>query len=390
MKIGLVLPTTPSYSETFFSNKIKGLEAHGFTVVLFVNSNADKFLGASKTKVAPQLSGNSLHVLIVSFVSLFRSFFFHFKNTKRLYQLNRQDGMSFSMSLKNIIINSHILSEKLDWLHFGFGTMALERENVALSIGAKMAVSFRGFDHYVYPIKNKNCYKILFSKEVKYHVLSEGMRMSLIQNGISESKIIKITPAIDSHLFFKKEKLNPNAILQIVTIARLHWIKGLECTLEALAFLKQKGISFQYTIVGDGTEKERLQFAVYQLGLGNEVTFAGKLPPTAVKEILEQTDIYLQYSIQEGFCNAVLEAQAMGKICIVSNAEGLKENIIDGVTGFVVPKRNPVSLAEKIEEVSKMPSLEKEMMTQKAIARVEKEFAVEKQAKDFLTFYTIN
>ncbi|MBK7870836.1 MAG: glycosyltransferase family 4 protein [Saprospiraceae bacterium] len=54
----------------------------------------------------------------------------------------------------------------------------------------------------------------------------------------------------------------------------------------------------------------------------------------------EKADIYLQYSIQEGFCNAVLEAQAMGLLCIVSDAEGLPENILHGQTGWVVPKGN--------------------------------------------------
>src|SRR5690606_170832 len=109
----------------------------------------------------------------------------------------------------------------------------------------------------------------------------------------------------------------------------------LEYTLEALSKLKNEGIKFEYTIIGDGIEKERLLFAAYQLGIKENVNFAGKLSPSEVKEELEKTDIYLQYSIQEGFCNAVLEAQAMGLLCIVSNAEGLSENDMDKQTGWV-------------------------------------------------------
>lgn len=391
MKIGLVLPSTPGYSETFFTNKIKGLEAQGHTVVLFVNSNVglpeNKNQLPYKIKIAPRLSGK--WVFVTSAVRLFRSLFFHFKKTKRLYQLNRNDGMTRTSNLKNIVINSYILSEKLDWLHFGFGTMALGRENVAQAINAKMAVSFRGYDHYVYPVKNQNCYKTLFSKDVKYHVLSEGMKQSLLQNGISASQIVKITPAIDHNLFQETSKTKQNSNLQMVTIARLHWVKGLEYTLEALALFKQKEIPFHYTIVGDGIEKERLQFAVHQLGLTNDVTFVGKLQPESVKEMLKSIDVYIQYSIQEGFCNSVLEAQAMGKLCIVSDADGLTENVIDGVTGFVVPKRNPVSLAEKLFEVSKKPSSEKETMIRRAIERIKLEFAIEEQIKEFIRFYNL-
>lgn len=387
MKIGLVLPSVPSYSETFFNNKIKGLEEQGYTVVLLVNSNKHKNQFASKTKGLPDLYGNNFRALINHFICLFQSFFFHFKRTKRLYLLNRKDGMSIAHCLKSIIISSHIISENLDWVHFGFGTLTFNRENVAQAIGAQMAVSFRGYDHYVYPLKHKDCYKILFKKELKFHVLSEGMKTELFQNGISNKQIVKITPAIDTSLFFEKETTRSNSVLNIVTIARLHWIKGLDATLEALALLKQKGFLFRYTIVGDGKEKERLQFAVHQLGLVEDVFFAGKLSPEAVKETLKSTDIYVQYSIQEGFCNAVLEAQAMGKLCIVSDAEGLSENVLDKVTGFVVPKRNPISLANKIAEVYKMSIAEKHSMTQNAIARVESEFTLSKQIEKFIAFY---
>ena len=135
-------------------------------------------------------------------------------------------------------------------------------------------------------------------------------------------------------------------------------------------------------------EKERLQFAVHQLGLNGCVTFSGKLSQEAVKEALATTDLYLQYSIQEGFCNAVLEAQAMGLLCIVSDAEGLSENVIENETGFVVEKQKPTLLFEKIKEVIGLNETQKEMMRKQAVLRVEKEFNLEKQQKEFLAFYT--
>jgi colanic acid/amylovoran biosynthesis glycosyltransferase len=265
--------------------------------------------------------------------------------------------------------------------------MALEKENLAQAIGAKMAVSFRGFDYYVYPLKHPHCYRKLFSKAARYHVLSESMKEGLVRQGISENKILKITPAIDINQFRTSNNPQPQQDLKIVTVARLHWIKGLEATLEALALVKQKGIRFQYTIIGDGPEKERLQFAAYQLGLTDTITFTGKLAPEEVKIALEQSDLYLQYSIQEGFCNAVLEAQAMGKLCIVSDAEGLAENVVDGWTGFVVPKRNPVSLCEKIVAVFQLSENKKAEIRNQAISRVRESFTIEKQLQEFIQFY---
>ena len=390
MKIGIVLPACPGYSETFFSNKIKGLQEHGYTVVLFVNSDKNKTTLPVKIINAPNLSGNLGIVMVRSLLCLIKAFIFHFSASKRVFQLNAKDKIPFAKNIKIIIASSHILSEKLDWLHFGFGTMALDKENVAAAIRAKMAVSFRGFDHYVYPEKNKNCYQLLFSKKVKYHVLSEGMKTDLIRKGIHAPQIDKITPATNMDLFAGDLHTKKIDYLKIITVARLHWIKGLDYTLEALALVKQKGIQFHYTIIGEGQEKERLQFLVHQLQLGNEVTFAGKLNPEEVKNELQNAEIYLQYSHQEGFCNAVLEAQAMGKICIVSDADGLKENVIDSVTGFVVKKRNPLYLADKIREVNELSAIEKAGISKTAMERVKTDFRIEEQIEKFITFYEKN
>lgn len=387
MKIGLVLPSVPGYSETFFRSKINGLQANGFEVVLFVNKNDTKTDLSCKIVEAPQFSKNSFLNSCISLLYLFKIMIFHFSRVKKLYQLDKKDGLHFTKRIKSILINSHLLSQKLDWLHFGFGTMALERENVAAAIGAKMAVSFRGFDYYVYPTKNANCYEKLYSKKVKYHVLSEGMKSGLIDKGILEKNIIKITPALDLNLFTAVDK-NQSEIIQIKTIARLHWIKGLDYTLEALAIFKSQGFNFHYTIIGDGIEKERLLFAVHQLGLSKNVTFTGKLSPQEIRNELATAAIYLQYSIQEGFCNAVLEAQAMGLLCIVSDAEGLQENVLDAKTGFVVPKRNPEMLANKLIEVINLPTAEKEKIISNAVNRVKTTFTIEKQIKQFIDFYT--
>ena len=126
MKIGIVLPAAPGYSETFFNNKIKGLQSHGYEIVLFVNSSKNTSEITSKIKVAPNLSGNFIAVIFVSCFCLLKSFMFHFSATKKLFQLDSKDKLPFRKKIKNSIVNSHILSEKLDWLHFGFGTMVFD------------------------------------------------------------------------------------------------------------------------------------------------------------------------------------------------------------------------------------------------------------------------
>ena len=158
-------------------------------------------------------------------------------------------------------------------------------------------------------------------------------------------------------------------------------------TLEALAILKDKGIDFMYKIIGEGKEYERIAFAAEQLGLKESVVFLGKIPHHQVKKELQKATLYLQYSTQEGFCNAVLEAQAMGKLCIVSNAEGLSENVLHDKTGWVVPKLEPKLFAEQIEKVVQLPEIEKKEITEYATDRVRDKFNIEKQQKEFVSFY---
>ena len=81
-----------------------------------------------------------------------------------------KDGKSLKNSLKLIILNQFFLKEKLDWLHFGFGMLAKDRENVAEAIGAKMAVSFRGYDLYLSPLKHPGCYDLLFLKDMRQSI----------------------------------------------------------------------------------------------------------------------------------------------------------------------------------------------------------------------------
>ena len=387
--IGIVLSTVPGYSETFFRNKIKGLQSSGFEVVLFVDyTSPDDHLFPCKVVAATDVSGGFIKTVFNSVLSIIKAIIYHPKRSMNLYYLDKKDGKSLQNRLKFAILNQFFLKEKLDWLHFGFGMLANERENVAEAMDAKMAVSFRGYDLYLSPLKHRGCYDLLFQKNAQYHVLSEEMKHTLIDYKINPNKIKVITPAIDVSFFQASNKPDGNnAFVKIVTVARLHWKKGLEYTLEALMHLKQAGVKFHYTIIGDGEEYERLIFAAYQMDIMECITFAGKVAHNAVKEHLEESDIYLQYSIQEGFCNAVLEAQAMGLLCIVSNAEGLSENVLNNETGWVVPKRKPRVLAQKINDVLHLNAYEKQRIRSCAVTRVRNEFNLEKQNQAFADFY---
>jgi glycosyltransferase involved in cell wall biosynthesis len=391
MRIGLVLPAVPAYSETFFRSKISGLIENGHEVVLFVNGETleTHYCGA---RVVSSFStqGNRILLLLRAKVTLFVLLVSHTKSVLRFIKSGRKEGTPFLKLISLLLLNASLLSERLDWLHFGFGTMALGREHVAEAIGAKMAVSFRGFDIAIYPLKLPGCYNKVWRKVDKIHVISDDLTDLIIKLGgeAIRGKCVKITPAINTTFFSRTIPLQPlQSPLQLLTIARLHWKKGLDYTLEALALLHQKGVAFHYTIIGTGPEEERLRFTAHQLGIAAFVTFAGKQSQEYIKMQLEQADLYVQYSIQEGFGNAVLEAQAMGVYCIVSDAEGLRENVMHGITGSVLPKRNSEALALGIQAFLGEASMEKINRREQAIARAKRDYSIKEQEDLFVKFY---
>ena len=292
--------------------------------------------------------------------------------------------------IRSIIINSHILSHRVDWLHFGFATMGIGRELVGKAIGSKVAVSFRGYDIGIYPLKHENIYQRLWLNIDKVHTISDDLLEKAIGFGLPINvKVEKITPAIQVEKFGKYSNSSDivEEPIRILTVGRMHWKKGGELMLQALEAIKSAGVNFRFTWIGNGPDLERLVFAVHQNNLSENVFFIGKQAHDAIPRIMRENDIYLQYSIQEGFCNAVLEAQAAGKLVIVSDAEGLSENVRNLETGWVVPKLDSAALTKAIMKVIGMKSEEREYIQNAARERVYRHFHINQQQQAFLRFY---
>jgi colanic acid/amylovoran biosynthesis glycosyltransferase len=387
MTIAIVLPQPPGYSETFFRSKIEGLIVNGHQLIL-VTAATDKAFDLCAHIQHPKVYKNPIRQLL-SMLLLFVGLLPYWTKVNRYINLERKEGASFKRLIEKIYINASLLKLNADWIHFGFATMALDRETVPKAIKAKLAVSFRGYDIGVYPLDKPNCYFKLWKHASKVHYISDDLYHKALNLGLpSLIPAQKITPAINTNLF---QSTKPNASSSkpsFLTIGRLHWKKGFVEMLKALAELKTKGIDFQYKIIGEGNDYERVAYAAYKLGIQDKVEFLGKLKHEEVISRLHETDYYLQYSIQEGFCNAVLEAQAMGKLCIVSDAEGLSENVLNQHTGWVVPRGQSHLLAQKILEVIGMSRQEREQLRLNAIQRVHDHFSLEQQAKSFSEFYT--
>ncbi|WP_179351903.1 glycosyltransferase [Winogradskyella vidalii] len=383
MHIALILSQPPGYSETFFKSKIKGLQDAGYLVSLFVQKD-DPTFNACRVFKLPKVYKHPI-VQALAYLWIILSLVPYVKRVKRFIKLEHGSKRKKTQIFKNIYTNASLLKSNVDWLHFGFATLALQREHVAKAIGAKMAVSLRGFDIDVYPMKHPNCYVTLWQDVDKVHAISKYTLNQGYYHGLPKTVASTIiTPAVK---LVSTERRSASKTTKIITVGRLHWMKGYLDILEALSILKTISDNFHYQIIGIGAEEEAIKFTIHQLGLQNHVTLLGQQSHDSVFTYIEQAEVYLQYSHSEGFCNAVLEAQALGKLCVVSDGGGLSENIIDGKTGWVVPKRQPKLLAKTLESVIAQDDVIKSQFSERAKARVQHQFTLQQQQAKFVEFY---
>jgi colanic acid/amylovoran biosynthesis glycosyltransferase len=294
--------------------------------------------------------------------------------------------------LEKIYLNATLLKLDVDWLHFGFATMTLERELVAKAIGAKMGVSFRGFDINVYPLKHSKCYNKLWKYVDAVHSISIDLWNKACDLGLSPSKPYQIIPpAVDAGIILKsildKKAHDP---VEIITIARLHYIKGIDILIDTAKILKDEGWDFIWRVIGSGDSQslKRYKYHILSLGLEEIIVLEGKKSHEDSLKLLEESDLYVQTSYTEGFCNALLEAQAKGILCVAFNSGGIPENIIHNKTGFLVDSFSENELAKQVKEAIELNPEAKMKMTQQAINRVRADFTLEKQQEAFLCFFS--
>ncbi len=310
-----------------------------------------------------------------------------FKN-KRYRQYILSGAGSLKVRLKNALVYAPVVNLQPDIVHFEFGTLAAKGVAVCNFSDATLSVSFRGYDLNYAGLDDINYYSEVWNKCKAFHFLGNDLKKRAVERGYTGSGIeALIPPAIDTD-FFKPTNINKQTKkLKIVSVGRLVWKKGYEYAIRAASILKEKGIDFEYNIIGDGAHFQALQFIIKESGLEGSVHLLGTQSSEEIKEHLEQSDVFVHPAISEGFSNAVLEAQAMGLPVICTDADGLPENIEDTVTGFVVPKWAAEAIADKLIFLSENRNKIDEMGL-KGIARVNKYFTIDKQIEAFINFYS--
>jgi glycosyltransferase involved in cell wall biosynthesis len=176
---------------------------------------------------------------------------------------------------------------------------------------------------------------------------SEDMRKDFERRfPFAKHKIVTINNPITIAQLHSDEALGAKEEFKFITVGRLAKQKGHLRILEALSAIS---FPFNYTIVGDGPEKQAIFNRIKELHLEEKVThipFSSDVP-----ELLAKSDLFLQGSYVEGFPNALLESCAMGTPVLAFKAPGGIDEIIQpGVNGYIADDIE--DFTQKIEKLA--------------------------------------
>lgn len=137
----------------------------------------------------------------------------------------------------------------------------------------------------------------------------------------------------------------------ILTVGRLDTterLKGIDQVIDIVPRLLERYPSLKYLIVGDGSDRARLELKVAELGLSDRIIFAGRIPENEKVAHYNLADVYVMPSVGEGFGIVLIEAAACGLQIIGSRADGSREALQDGLLGRLVDPRNPSELLQAL------------------------------------------
>lgn len=210
---------------------------------------------------------------------------------------------------------------------------------------------------------------------VDYEFIPENA-IEVIYNGIQPLNVNKI----DAEKLKTNYQLTEKSII-FGTVARLDPIKNQRLMVSAFARLLKSHPDAALVIVGDGEERLALEKQVNELDIQDSVRFTGYISnPVNMIEIM---DVFLLSSLSEGTSMTLLEAMSLRKPCIVTDAGGNKEIIVNNQNGLVSSNNDEYDFLSKLEFMADNKSKLLSEMGEKAYTIFSDKFHSEKMIKKY-------
>lgn len=169
-------------------------------------------------------------------------------------------------------------------------------------------------------------------------------KIRVIHNPVERAVIEELSKQSPSDTWFDMRR---NVI---VSAGRLGSEKGFDFLIRSVAILVNDGVECALVILGEGTERQRLEALSRELGVAEHVAMPGfqKNP----YKYLANATLFVLPSLYEGFPNVLLEAMSLGVPAVATRCPtGPEEIIEDGIDGILVPPADEKALAKAIKRL---------------------------------------
>lgn len=209
------------------------------------------------------------------------------------------------------------------------------------------------------PLMDRDCY----SRMDRIYVVSEAVGEKFCKAYPQYRDKVKLfRNLLDREAILEKAKAGAGFTdafdgIRLVTVGRLHYQKGYDIAIEALARIIRDGYNVRWYIIGEGMERANLETLIKKYGVEKEFILMGMQDNPY--PYVAQADIYVHATRFEGKSIAIEEAQILGKAIAASDCTGNTEQIETGYDGILFPL-NADNLVRELERLIDNPQIRKE------------------------------
>lgn len=219
-------------------------------------------------------------------------------------------------------------------------------------------------------------YRLALSRSAKIFFQNNDDRQMFVSGGLVAHAATDWLPGSGIDLAkFTTVTLPSQSPIRFLLIARMLWDKGVGEFVEAARLLKRRGINADFCLLGFLDVQNPAAISRKQIDAWVEegvVRYLGVTDDVRVE--IAVADCVVLPSYREGTPRALLEAAAMGRPLITTDAVGCREVVDDGVNGFLCRIKDPVDLANNMARVLALQPSEREAMGLRGREKVEREF----------------
>ena len=190
---------------------------------------------------------------------------------------------------------------------------------------------------------------------VPVQAISHSTADDLVRRGLRREDVEVIHPGVDLDFFAPDPAVERYPEPTFVYLGRLRRYKGVEIVLEAFARVVGEGVPARLIVAGKGEWEASLRALAAKLGIEARVEFTGFVTEERKREIFRRARANVFPSPKEGWGITNLEAAGCATPTVASDSPGLRESVVDGVTGLLVPHGDVGRMAAALRDLATSP-----------------------------------